>query len=207
MVATGPGDLHNIKVGDRVVYMGTGAYAEYTATPSAKAHIVPPSLEPGNAAAAFLQGLTALTLIREAHLVQKGDWVLVHAAAGGVGLWLCQLLRAVGARVIGTASTEEKMELARKNGADIMINYKEEKDLVGKVKELTGGEGVSVVFDSTGKDQFENDLEVVARKGSVISYGSSVSRCAAFLLCLGLWTLFANGEFSLEPCRRLPFRG
>jgi len=101
--------------------------------------------------------------------------VLVHAAAGGVGLWLCQLLKAVGARTIGTASTSEKIELAKKNGAEFMINYKEEKDLVGKVKDLTGGAGVHAVFDSTGKDQFENDLEVVARKGTVVSYGNSVS--------------------------------
>jgi NADPH:quinone reductase len=108
-------------------------------------------------------------------LVQKGDWVLVHAAAGGVGLWLCQLLKAVGARVIGTASTSEKIELAKKNGAEFMINYKEEKDFVGKVKGITGGEGVAVVFDSTGKDQFDNDLEVVVRKGTVVSYGNSVS--------------------------------
>ena len=202
MIATGSGNLYNLKVGDRVVYMGTGAYAEYTATPSAKAHIVPAALEPGIAAAALLQGLTALTLIREAYAVQKDDWVLVHAAAGGVGLWLCQLLRAVGARTIGTASTEEKLELARKNGANVLINYKEEKDFVGKVKEITGGEGVKVVFDSTGKDQFENDLEVVARKGSVISYGNSVS---IFDLCLSENCLLI--EYSLGLCPLLRFHG
>jgi NADPH2:quinone reductase len=167
--------LYNFKPGDRVVWMGTSAYAEYTAVPAEKTHIVPSSIGPGIAAASMLQGLTALTLIREAHLVKKGDWVLVHAAAGGVGLWLCQLLKAVGARIIGTASTSEKIELAKKNGAEFMINYKEEKDFVGKVKEITGGQGVAVVFDSTGKDQFENDLEVVARKGTVVSYGNSVS--------------------------------
>ena len=181
VIATGPGDLNNIKVGDRVVYMGSSTYAEYTTAPSAKAHVIPPALSPGIAAAALLQGLTALTLIREAYAVQKGDWVLVHAAAGGVGLWLCQLLRAVEARVIGTASTEEKMKLAKTNGAEAMINYKEEKDLVAKVKELTGGDGVKVVFDSTGKDQFENDLEVVARKGAIISYGNSVSLFNVYL--------------------------
>ena len=179
-MATGPGELHNIKVGDRVVYLGGSAYAEYTAASSAQAHVVPAALGPGIGAASLLQGLTALTLIREAHLVQKGDWVLVHAAAGGVGLWLCQLLRAVGARTIGTASTEEKMALARENGAEVTINYKEEKDLVGKVKALTGGEGVRVVFDSTGKDQFDNDLDLVARKGSVISFGNSVSAYVPF---------------------------
>lgn len=139
-------------------------------------HAVPASIPLGVAAAALLQGLTALTLIREACHVRKGDWVLVHAAAGGVGLWLCQLLRAVGARTIGTASTAAKMALATDNGAGWMLNYKEEGDLVAQVREITGGEGVRVVFDSTGKDQFENDLQLVARKGTVVSYGNSV-RC------------------------------
>jgi len=153
--------------------MASNAYAEYTAVPAARTHIVPSDVAPGIAAASILQGLTALTLIREAYLVKKGDWVLVHAAAGGVGLWLCQLLKAVGARIIGTASTAEKIELAKKNGAEFMINYKEETEFVKRVNEITGGEGVAVVFDSTGKDQFENDLEVVARKGTVVSYGNS----------------------------------
>lgn len=157
------------------MWMGLHAYAEYTAAPAAKAYAIPSGLEPSVASAALLQGLTALTLIRESYHVQKGDWCLVHAAAGGVGLWLVQLLKVVGAKTIGTASTTEKIELAKKNGADIMINYKEEKDLVGKIKEITGGVGVRAVFDSTGKDQFDNDLEVVARNGTVVSYGNSVS--------------------------------
>ncbi|KAF4637736.1 hypothetical protein G7Y89_g338 [Cudoniella acicularis] len=173
IVSTGPGELYGMKTGDRVVWMASGAYAEFTAVPAAKSHVIPPALEPGIAAAALLQGLTALTLIREAHFVQKGDWVLVHAAAGGVGLWLCQLLKAVGAKVIGTSSSEEKMKLAKENGAQEMVNYKTEKDFVKRIKEITSGEGVAVVFDSTGKDQFENDLEVVARKGSLVSYGNS----------------------------------
>jgi NADPH2:quinone reductase len=179
--------------------MGTGAYAEYTAAPAAKTHVVPSAIPPGNAAASILQGLTALTLMREAYFVKKGDWVLVHAAAGGVGLCFCQLLKAVGARVIGTASTADKIELAKKNGAEFMINYKEEKDFVGKVKEITRGEGVAVVFDSTGKDQFENDLEVVARNGTVVSYGNSVSyslTCMSFTEgtladCILVWSCTA----------------
>lgn len=166
--------MYNLKVGDRVVWMGTSGYAEYTAAPAAKTHVLPSTLPPGIGAASILQGLTALTLIREAYPVQKGDWVLVHAAAGGVGLWLMQLLKVVGARIIGTASTAEKIELAKENGAEYMINYKEERDFVGAVKGIVGGEGVRVVFDSTGKDQFENDLEVVGRKGVVVSYGNSV---------------------------------
>jgi len=88
----------------------------------------------------------------------------------------------VGARTIGTASTAEKIELAKENGAEIMINYKEEKDLVSKIKEITGGEGVKAVFDSTGKDQFENDLEVVARCGTVVSYGNSSGAVPPFAI-------------------------
>ncbi|EKD18281.1 uncharacterized protein L3040_004762 [Drepanopeziza brunnea f. sp. 'multigermtubi'] len=183
IVSLGPsGDLQDFKVGDRVVWLGTSAYAEYTCAPASKTHLIPSSIAPGIATASLLQGLTALTLIREAYLVQKGDWVLVHAAAGGVGLWLCQLLKAVGARTIGTASTAEKIELAKANGAEFMLNYKEEKDLVGKVREITGGEGVRVVYDSTGKDQFENDLEVVARKGTVVSYGNSSGAVPPFAI-------------------------
>jgi NADPH2:quinone reductase len=184
-VSTGPGNIYNLKVGDKVVWLGTTAYAEYSSVPAAKAYALPSSLKPSIAAASLLQGLTALTLIKEAYEVKKGDWVLVHAAAGGVGLMLCQLLKAVGARTIGTASTAEKIELAKKNGAEFMVNYKEEKDFVGKIKEITKGEGVAVVYDSTGKDQFDNDLEVVARKGTVVSYGNSVSGlssgCAALV--------------------------
>ena len=154
--------------------------------PALKTHLIPSSIAPGIAAAALLQGLTALTMIRESYEVKKGDWVLVHAAAGGVGLWLCQLLKAVGARTIGTASTEAKMELAKRNGAEFVVNYKEEGgDLVARVREITGGEGVAVVYDGTGKDQFENDLEVVARKGTVVSYGNSVSGGQALSRDLG----------------------
>jgi len=89
-----------------------------------------------------------------------------------VGLWLCQLLRSVGAKVIGTSSSAEKIALAKTNGAEYVLNYKTE-DIVAKIKELTGGVGVAAVFDSTGKDQFENDLEVVARKGTVVSFGNA----------------------------------
>lgn len=154
--------------------MGTSAYAEYTVVPAAKVHTVPSEIAPGIAAAAILQGLTALTLIREAYHVQRDDWILVHAAAGGVGLWLCQLLRVVGAKVIATASSEEKLKLAKENGALVGINNKEE-DIVKRVLEITGGEGVHATFDSVGKDTFDGDLEVVRRKGTVVSFGNAVS--------------------------------
>lgn len=178
IVSLGPSS--NFAVGDRVAYLANDAYAEYVSAPILKVHVIPSGVAPSIAAASLLQGLTALTLIREAYHVQKGDWILVHAAAGGVGLLLCQLCAAVGARVIGTASTEEKMALARENGAEVTVNYKEEKDVKGKIMEITGGEGVHAVFDGVGKDTFELDLEVVRRKGSLISFGNAV----CLLCCL-----------------------
>ncbi len=161
-----------MKEGDRVVWMAEGAYAEYTAVPSDKAVKLPKDVPEKVGAAAFLQGLTALTLIREAHHVNKGDWVLVHAAAGGTGLWLCQLLKAVGANIIGTASTQEKVDLATKAGATHMINYSKD-DVKSKVMELTSNNGVIAVFDGVGKDTFDLSLECVARKGSMVSFGNA----------------------------------
>jgi NADPH:quinone reductase-like Zn-dependent oxidoreductase len=172
VVKTGGGNVEGIKEGDKVVWMGEGAYAEYTATAANKAYKIPDGVKPQISAAALLQGLTALTLIREAHHVNKGDWVLVHAAAGGTGLWLCQLLKAVGANTIGTASTQEKVDLAKKAGATHMINYSKE-DVKAKVMELTDNQGVIAVFDGVGKDTFDLSLECVARKGSMISFGNA----------------------------------
>lgn len=152
--------------------MATGAYAEYTACPAEKAIKVPSSIPEKHAAAAILQGLTALTLVREAHKVEKGDRVLVHAAAGGVGLWLCQILKAIGATTIGTASTAEKCQLALDNGADHMIDYSKD-SVPEKVKEICGSAGVRVVFDGVGKSTFEGSMEAVGRKGSMISFGNA----------------------------------
>ena len=161
--------------------MGTSAYAQYTAAPAANTTAVPTQIPETHAAAGFLQGLTALTLIREAHHVNKGDWVLVHAAAGGTGLWLCQLLKLVGARTIGTASTPEKRELALKNGAEVMVGYADE-ELKAKVKELTGGEGVVAVFDGVGKTTFDLSMELVRRKGSMISFGNASGAVPPFTI-------------------------
>jgi NADPH2:quinone reductase len=175
ILSTGPGDLHNLKIGDQIVWLAMGGYAEYTAVPTSTAFKIPSDVKPGVAAAATLQGLTALVLTHEVYSVQKDDWVLVHAAAGGVGLWLCQVLKAVGANTIGTASTADKIKLAKENGAGWMINYKEETDLVQKVMEITNGKGVDVVYDSVGKDQAENSLEVLKKNGVLVNYGASVS--------------------------------
>ncbi|KAI0851480.1 NAD(P)-binding protein [Daldinia vernicosa] len=172
VVKTGGGNVYGLKEGDRVVWLGESAYAEYTAVDASKAVKIPAGVAPKIAAAGLLQGLTALTLVREAHRVEKRDWVLVHAAAGGTGLWLVQLLKAIGANTIGTASTPEKVDLALKAGAAHVINYSHE-DVKQKVSSLTGGQGVVAVFDGVGKSTFDLSLEVVARKGSVVSFGNA----------------------------------
>ncbi|KAF4999539.1 hypothetical protein FDECE_11490 [Fusarium decemcellulare] len=158
--------------GARVVFMGNvGAYAEYSVVDASTAIIIPDGIESEKAVASYLQGLTAWTLIREAGEVKAGQWVLVHAAAGGVGLLLVQMLRAVGAKTIGTASTEEKLALAKKNGAEWTINSHD--DVVAKVKEITGGHGADVIFDGVGKATFDADLELIAKKGTLVSFGNA----------------------------------
>lgn len=173
IVAVGEGDVYDLKKGDRVVWMGSGGYAEYTAVNVLHVARIPEGIPETIAVAALLQGLTALTMIRESHPTKAREFCLVHAAAGGVGLWLCQLLKALGARVIGTASNATKIEEAKNAGAEFMIDYSQEKDLVSKVMEITGGNGVDAVFDGVGKDTFEDDLKVVKRKGTVVSFGNA----------------------------------
>ncbi|OBT65865.1 hypothetical protein VE03_05422 [Pseudogymnoascus sp. 23342-1-I1] len=168
------GDTYGFQLGDRVAAFasGGGGYAEYVAVPAKTAFKLPEGIEAGLGAASVIQGLTALTLIRESHPVQKGETILVHAAAGGVGLWLCQLLRAVGAKVIATASTAEKLALAKANGADELVNYRTH-DFVAEVSRITGGAGVAAVFDGVGAATFEGSLASVARKGSLVSFGNA----------------------------------
>lgn len=125
--------------------------AEYISVPWHQVHPLPPSIDLLTAAAALLQGLTALTMMCESHNVQKGETVLVHTVAGGLGLIFAQIAHARGATVIGTTSSKEKAELAKKHGADHVILYTEE-DTVQRVLEITNGEGVEAVFDGVGKD-------------------------------------------------------
>ncbi|RYP60680.1 hypothetical protein DL769_008019 [Monosporascus sp. CRB-8-3] len=182
IVKTGGGNLLGLKEGDRVVIsLMAGAYAEYTAAPAEKAIKIPAGIPEKVPTAALLQGLTALTLIREAYHVKQGDWVLVHAAAGGTGLWLCQLLKAVGANTIGTASTQEKVDLASRAGATHVINYSHE-DVKSRVMELTGNRGVAAVFDGVGKATFDLSLECLARKGSMISFGNASGAVPPFTI-------------------------
>ncbi|OJI96148.1 hypothetical protein ASPVEDRAFT_35491 [Aspergillus versicolor CBS 583.65] len=176
VVALGPGaNPYNFQVGDRVAWMATGSYAEYTAVPQAKTVKVPQGISDEDAMASFLSGLTVLSFAKETYPVQKGDWVLLHAAAGGAGFLMTQILKDIGAKVIGTAGGKEKVELVKSLGADYVIDYRSEegKDWVKKVKEITNGRGVDVVYDSVGKDTWEGSLEAVKRKGTIVWFGNA----------------------------------
>lgn len=178
IVAVGSGSVPaSLKPDTKVAYLAQAAYAEYTAVSSVHTIALPSGVDTRTGAAALLQGLTAITLIRDAHFVKKGDWILVHAAAGGMGLWLCQLLRAVGANVIGTASSEAKRALATQAGATHVLPYAAELGgddaFVAKVKELSGGAGCIAVFDGVGASTFDVSLACVARKGTLASFGNA----------------------------------
>ncbi|KAJ6575483.1 NAD-P-binding protein [Mycena capillaripes] len=160
-------------VGAKVVLGGGfGLHADYVASAFKRVYVLPPGVSTQIAAAAYLQGLTALTFVEEAHKVQKGETILVHTVAGGLGLLFAQLIKARGATVIGTTSTKEKAELAKANGADHVILYKEE-DTVQRVLELTNGVGVDAVFDGVGKDTFDNNFKLLKRKGTLVSVGNA----------------------------------
>lgn len=162
----------DLKVGDRVVYFAQGAFANYVKAPLTNVHKLPDSVPSDVAAATLLQGLTGWFLVKDSHVVKPGQWVLVHAAAGGMGLILCQLAKLLGGRIIGTASTDEKLELAKSHGAEFTINYSHE-DVEKRVMEITQGKGANVIYDGVGKDTFQTDLKIVAINGSVITYGNA----------------------------------
>jgi len=162
-----------VKVGDRVAWSGSlGSYAEYVAAEEEHLVPVPPSITDEQAAAAMMHGLTAHYLVNDAHKLKAGETALVHAAAGGVGLLLVQMARAVGARVIGTASSDDKAKLAREAGADEVIVFTRQ-DFEEEVKRLTNGKGVEVVYDGVGKATFEKNLNVMRLRGMLVLYGMS----------------------------------
>ena len=170
-------------VGDSVVYLNTGAYADYTACPADKVFKVPKEVSSEDACAAYLQGLTALTLVEEAHKVQRGEWILVLASTGGVGGWLCQILKAKGAKTIGTVGSQEKVQVAKDQGADVVVVDKPgEGDVLKTVKECTNGKGVAAVYDGVGKVTFERSLECVARKGTLVSFGNASGAVEPFVI-------------------------
>ena len=195
--ALGPGaDKHGLKVGDRVVWIKIGGYAEYTTCPADKVAKIPDGVSDEDAVGGFLMGMTALSLVQESYPVQKGDWVLVHAAAGGVGLLMCQILRSMGARMIGTAGGPEKCKLAKENGAEFVIDYKKTDgpSWVEQVKEITGGRGVDVVYDSVGKDTWEGSLQAIKRKGKVCVSFSFVAPSYFYLPTPPRLTLHPNSQ-------------
>ena len=172
VIALGP-DVTAVKVGDRVAWCHVmGAYAEYAVAPISKLIAIPDGISTRQAAAAMLQGMTAHYLAHSTYAIQRGDDVLIHAGAGGVGLLLIQMAKHRGARVLTTVSTEEKAALARKAGADEVILYTSE-DFVARVRDLTGGRGLPVVYDSVGKTTFDGSLACLRPRGVMVLYGGS----------------------------------
>jgi NADPH2:quinone reductase len=172
VIAVGPG-VTSVAVGDRVASVDlAGAYAEEALVGADRVLPVPEGISTETAAAAMLQGMTAHYLLHDSYAVRPGDAILVHAAAGGMGLLLTQLANRLGATVIGTVSTVEKEELARQAGAAHVIRYTET-EVAPEVKRLTGGQGVAAVYDGVGKDTFDASLASLRLRGSMVLYGAS----------------------------------
>ena len=177
MVTAVGGGVTDIAVGDRVAYASgplepIGAYAETRNIPADRLVKLPTGIDGKTAAAMMLQGMTAEYLLRRTYRVQAGDTSLIHAAAGGVGLIVCQWAKALGATVIGTVGSDEKAALARAHGCDHPIIYTRE-NFVDRVKAITGGEGVPVVYDSIGKDTFFPSLDCLRPLGLMVSFGNA----------------------------------
>ena len=163
----------NFKAGDRVAYTSVpGAYAEYATVPEDKLVAIPDGVSFNEGAAAMLQGCTAHYLCKSTYMVKEGDRCLIHAAAGGVGLLLIQMVKNAGGFVIGTVSTEEKAVLAKEAGADEVILYSEQ-DFETEVKRITDGAGVNVVYDSVGKATFEKSIDCLSKLGYMVLYGNA----------------------------------
>lgn len=172
-----------LRAGDRVAYAGgpLGAYAESRVMPAAPLLKLPDGIGFDTAAAMMLKGLTAQYLLRQTFVVQPGQTILLHAAAGGVGLIAAQWARALGATVIGTVGSDDKAELARAHGCAHVINYRRE-NVVEHVREITGGRGVPVVYDGVGKDTFFASLDCLAPRGLLVSYGNASGAVPPFAL-------------------------
>lgn len=168
----GPG-VTNVAAGDRVAYAGpVGGYAEERLIPADRLVKLPDDISTEQAAAMMLQGMTAHMLLRSVHRVSEGQTILIHAAAGGVGLIVCQWAKALGATVIGTVGSDEKAELAHAHGCDHPIVYTRE-DFVSEVERITGGRKLPVVYDSVGRDTFIRSLDCLAPRGLMVSFGNA----------------------------------
>jgi NADPH2:quinone reductase len=166
-------DVKSVNVGDRVAYTGIlGAYAEYAVAPADRVVKVPQDVTDSQAAAAMLQGMTAHYLVHSTYPLKKGETALIHAAAGGVGLLLVQMANELGARVIGTAGTDEKAKLAREAGADEVIVYTQQ-DFEAETKRLTDSKGVHVIYDGVGKSTFDQDLNLLRPRGYLVLFGGA----------------------------------
>jgi len=190
--AVGDG-VTEVAVGDRVAYcMSLGSYTQRRLIPAKQLVKIPKGISEQQAAAVMLKGCTVQYLIRQTYPVQKGETVLFHAAAGGCGLIACQWLKHLGVRVIGTVGTAEKAELAKSHGCDHPIVYTED-NFVDRVKELTDGRGVPVVYDSVGKDTFNDSLECLQPRGLMVSFGNASGAVEPFAPAL----LAAKGSLFL----------
>jgi NADPH2:quinone reductase len=170
--AVGAG-VDNVQAGDRVAYAGPiGGYAEERLIDAGRLVKLPESISCEQAAGMMLQGMTARMLLRSVHRVQPGETILIHAAAGGVGLIVCQWAKALGATVIGTVGSDEKAELARAHGCDHPIVYTRE-DFVAEVERITNGDKLPVVYDSVGRDTFTKSLDCLRRRGMMVSFGNA----------------------------------
>ncbi len=166
-------EVTNVKAGDRVAYTGTlGSYAEYVSVPADRLVHIPANLDFKQAAAAMLQGMTAHYLVHSTYPLKRGETALIHAAAGGVGLLLVQMAKRIGARVIGTAGTDEKARLAHEAGADEVIIYTRQ-DFEAETRRLTDGKGVHVIYDGVGKDTFDKDLNLLRPRGYLVLFGGA----------------------------------
>jgi NADPH2:quinone reductase len=185
-------DVTLVKVGDRVAWSGMlGSYAEYEAVPADRLVPIPKGVSDQQAAAVTLQGMTAHYLSHDTYPLKRGETALIHAAAGGVGLLLVQMAHNIGARAIGTVSTDEKAKLARGAGADEVILYTRA-DFEAETKRLTGGKGVDVVYDSVGKTTFDKGLNVLRPRGMMVLFGGSSGAVPPFdpLILLQKGSLF-----------------
>lgn len=182
-------DVSTVKVGDRVVYSALGSYTESAVVPEGRLVPLPDGIDFRTAAAAFLQGLTAHYLINSTYRLEAGEWILVHAAAGGVGGLLVQMARSRGAHVIGTASAT-KLDVVREAGADIVVDYTSA-DFVAPCLAATERRGVDVVYDSVGQATFEGNLECLRIRGLLVCFGQSSGPIPPFeVLRLGKKSLF-----------------
>lgn len=183
VVAVGPG-VSDFKVGDRGAYAGAiGGYAEERVMPADRLVKLPDNIDYKTGAAMMLQGMTVRYLLRETYKVGKGTTLLLHAAAGGIGLIACQWARHLGATIIGTVSTPQKAALAKEHGCTHVINYNTE-DFVKRTRELTNGHGVDVVYDAVGKDTYPGSLDCLKPLGLWVSFGNASGAIANFDLLL-----------------------